>query len=155
MHLFPILLLLFSLTSTNTLAQESGSFSLFNKLQELGINLGQKNTQELLPPDEAFKISLEVRDAETLIAKFIPAKDYYLYRDKIAFEPQETEAFIEKVTLPKGKMKEDLTFGYVEVYYEPFQAIISLKRKAATTEQPLKLAATYQGCNEPIGVCYA
>ncbi len=155
MHLFPILLLLFSLTSTNALAQESGSFSLFNKLQELGINLGQKNTQELLPPDEAFKISLEVRDAKTLIAKFTPAKDYYLYRDKIAFEPQETEAFIEKVTLPKGKMKEDLTFGYVEVYYEPFQAIISLKREAATTEQPLKLSATYQGCNEPIGVCYA
>ncbi len=154
MHLFSIFLLLLSLTSSPVVAQEGG-FSLFSKLQELGINLGQHNPQELLPPDEAFKISVDVRDANTLIAKFTPAKNYYLYRDKIAFEPQDSGTFIEKITLPKGKMKEDLTFGYVEVYYEPFQAIISLKREAPAPEQPLTLAATYQGCNEPVGVCYA
>ena len=85
MHLFSIFLLLFSLTSTPAAAQENG-FSLFSKLQELGINLGQQNQQELLPPDEAFKMSVDVRDENTLIAKFIPAKNYYLYRDKIAFE---------------------------------------------------------------------
>ena len=155
MHLFSTLLLLFSLTSTNAVAQESSSFSLFSTLQELGINLGQKNPQELLPPDEAFKMSLEVRDGKTLIAQFTPAKNYYLYRDKIAFEPKETDVFIEKVTLPAGKMKEDLTFGHVEVYYEPIQAVISLKREASSSEQPLALTATYQGCNEPVGVCYA
>lgn len=154
MHLFPILLLLFSLASTPAVAQENG-FSLFSKLQELGINLGQQNQQELLPPDEAFKMSVDVRDANTLIAKFTPAKNYYLYRDKIAFEPHEPGIFIEKVTLPKGKMKEDLTFGHVEVFYEPFQAIISLRREAPAPEQNLALAATYQGCNEPVGVCYA
>lgn len=154
MHLFPILLLLLSFTSSPAVAQEGG-FSLFSKLQELGINLGQHNQQELLPPDEAFKISVDVRDANTLIAKFTPAKNYYLYRDKIAFEPHDSGTFIEKITLPKGKMKEDLTFGYVEVYYEPFQAIIALKREVPAPEQPLTLAATYQGCNEPVGVCYA
>lgn len=157
MRLFPILFLIFSVTSTPVVAQESGSFNLFSKLQELGITLGQQNTQELLPPDEAFKISVEVRDANTLVAQFTPAKNYYLYRDKIAFEPQESGIFIEKIALPAGKMKEDLTFGYVEVYYESFQAIISLKREqsAKEKEQPLTLAASYQGCNEPIGVCYA
>ena len=154
MHLFPIFLLLFSLTSTPAAAQENG-FSLFSKLQELGINLGQQNQQELLPPDEAFKMSVDVRDENTLIAKFIPAKNYYLYRDKIAFEPHEPGIFIEKITLPKGKMKEDLTFGHVEVFYEPFQAIISLRREAPAPEQTLTLATTYQGCNEPVGVCYA
>jgi thioredoxin:protein disulfide reductase len=154
MHLFSILLLLFSLTSLPVAAQDGG-FSLFSKLQELGINLGQQNQQELLPPDEAFKMSVDVRDANTLIAKFTPAKNYYLYRDKIAFEPHEAGTFIEKITLPKGKMKEDLTFGHVEVFYEPFQAIISLRREAPAPEQILTLAATYQGCNEPIGVCYA
>ncbi|MDR4519045.1 MAG: protein-disulfide reductase DsbD [Nitrosomonas sp.] len=154
MHLFPIFLLLFSLTSTPAAAQENG-FSLFSKLQELGINLGQQNQQELLPPDEAFKMSVDVRDENTLIAKFTPAKNYYLYRDKIAFEPHEPGIFIEKITLPKGKMKEDLTFGHVEVFYEPFQAIISLRRGAPAPEQILTLAATYQGCNEPVGVCYA
>lgn len=62
---------------------------------------------------------------------------------------------IEKVTLPVGKMKEDQTFGQTEVYYSPVQAIISLKREDPASEQPLTLAATYQGCNEPVGVCYA
>ncbi|MDR4514004.1 protein-disulfide reductase DsbD [Nitrosomonas sp.] len=156
MRLFPILILLFSLASPNAVAQESGSFgSLFSKLQELGINLGQSNQQELLPPDEAFRMTLEVRDANTLIAKLAPAKNYYVYRDKIAFEPQSTDTLIEKVSLPKGKMKEDLTFGYVEVYYEPVQAVISLKRPEKSAAESLLLTATYQGCNEPVGVCYA
>ena len=154
MHLFPFFLLLFTLISTPAAAQEGG-FSLFSKLQELGISLGQQNQEELLPPDEAFKVSVNVRDANTLIAQFTPAKNYYLYRDKIAFEPHESGTFIEKVALPKGKMKEDLTFGYVEVFYEPFEAVISLKRELSETEQPLTLATSYQGCNEPIGVCYA
>ncbi len=155
MRLMQYLLLLFCLISTNASAQEGGSFSLFSKLQDLGINLGQQNQQALLPPDEAFKMTIEVRDANTLIANFEPAKDYYLYRDKIAFEPNDSETFIEKITLPQGKMKDDQTFGETEVYYKPFQAIISLKREISDTQQSLNLAATYQGCNEPIGVCYA
>src|SRR5690606_22138063 len=32
--------------------------------------------------------------------------------------------------------------------------IISLRRDGAATNE-LTLAATYQGCNEPVGVCYA
>ncbi len=155
MRLFQYLLLIICLASTPISAQESGSFSLFSKLQELGINLGQSNPQELLPPDEAFKISVEVRDGNTLIANLTPAKDYYLYRDKITFEPKQPGMVIEKVTLPPGKMKEDQTFGQTEVYYSPIQAIISLKREDPASEQPLTLTATYQGCNEPVGVCYA
>ena len=155
MRLFQFLLLIVCLTSTPISAQESGSFNLFSKLQGLGINLGQSNPQELLPPDEAFKISVEVRDGNTLIANLTPAKDYYLYRDKITFEPKQPGMVIEKVTLPPGKMKEDQTFGQTEVYYSPIQAIISLKREDPASEQPLTLAASYQGCNEPVGVCYA
>ena len=155
MRIIQFLLLMLCFTSVNLSAQENGSFSLFQKLQGLGINLGQSNPQELLPPDEAFKISLEVRDGNTVIANLMPAKDYYLYRDKIAFEPQQADTVIEKITLPAGKMKDDQTFGQTEVYYSPIQAIISLKRENAGNEQPLTLAASYQGCNEPVGVCYA
>ncbi len=155
MRLFQFLLLIVCLTNTPISAQESGSFNLFSKLQGLGINLGQSNPQELLPPDEAFKISVEVLDGNTLIANLTPAKDYYLYRDKITFEPKQPGMVIEKVTLPPGKMKEDQTFGQTEVYYNPIQAIISLKREDPASEQPLILAASYQGCNEPVGVCYA
>ena len=145
MRLFQFLLLIICLTSANVSAQESGSFSLFSKLQELGIHLGQSNPQELLPPDEAFKISVEVRDGHTLIANLTPAKDYYLYRDKIAFEAEQDGVVIEKITLQPGKMKEDMTFGQTEVYYSPIQAVISLKREDSTNKQSLALEATYQG----------
>lgn len=155
MRLIQFLILLICLTSANVSAQESSSFNLFSKLQEMGISLGQSNQQELLPPDQAFKLSVEVRDAHTLIAHFTPAKNYYLYRDKVAFEPKDTDIVIERIALPPGKMQDDLTFGKTEVYYQPFQAIISLKREISETDEPLTLAATYQGCNEPIGVCYA
>ncbi|TXI20937.1 MAG: protein-disulfide reductase DsbD [Nitrosomonas sp.] len=155
MRIIQYLLLMLCLTVVNASAQESGSFSLLHKLQGLGINLGQSNQQELLPPDEAFKISLEVRDGNTVIANLTPAKDYYLYRDKIAFEPKQNGATIDKITLPQGKMKDDQTFGQMEVYYNPVQAVISLKREDSASELPLTLSATYQGCNEPVGVCYA
>lgn len=155
MRSIQFLLLILCLASTQVHAEEGSSFSLFQKLQGLGIKLGQSNPQELLPPDEAFKLSVEVRDGNTLIASLTPAKDYYLYRDKIVFEPKQDGMVIEKITLPPGKMKEDATFGQTEVYYSPVQAIISLKRGDSASEQPLTLAATYQGCNEPVGVCYA
>ncbi len=155
MRLIQFLLLIVCLSCPQAFAQEGGSFSLFQKLQGLGINLGQSNPQELLPPDEAFKISVEVRDGNTLIANLTPAKDYYLYRDKIVFEPKQEGMVIEKVMLPSGKMKEDMTFGNTEVYYSPIQAVISLTRTNPASEQPLTLEATYQGCNEPVGVCYA
>lgn len=96
MRLFQYLLLILCLASANVFAQESGSFNLFSKLQGLGINLGQSNQQELLPPDEAFKLSVEVRDGNTLIANLTPAKDYYLYRDKIVFESKQSGMVIEK-----------------------------------------------------------
>lgn len=155
MRLIPYFLLLFCLTSTPVSAEEGRAFSLLDGLQKLGINLGQQDQQTLLPPDEAFKLSITVRDAQTLIASFEPAKDYYIYRDKVAFEPKDSTTPIKKMVLPQGKMKDDLTFGQTEVYYQPFQAILSLDRAIPAEEQSLTLTATYQGCNEPIGVCYA
>lgn len=141
------------LFSPYTLAEENQSGGLMSILQKLGMSTDQTD-QELLPPDEAFKLKLEVRDEHTLVAHLTPAKDYYLYRDKIAFESKSAGIHIEQVSLPTGKMKDDLLFGYTEVYYQPLEAIITLRREASAPKE-LALSATYQGCNEPIGVCYA
>ena len=153
MRLPRYLLLLLCAVSINVFAEEGKSFNLLSGLQQLGVNLSQ-NEEELLPPDQAFKLTVRVRDANTLVADFVPAKNYYFYRDKIVLKSQNSEIFIEKISLPQGEMKSDLTFGQVEVFHKPFQAVISLKRAVSATNQ-LTLAATYQGCNEPIGVCYA
>lgn len=150
---FILILLSLCLISTHVLAEESRSGGLMSILQRLGMNTDQAE-QELLPPDEAFKLSLEVRDDHTLVAHLTPAKDYYLYRDKIAFESKSEGIHIEQVTLPSGKMKDDQLFGKTEVYYQPLEAVITLRRDKPVPEQ-LSLSASYQGCNEPIGVCYA
>ena len=147
-------LLLLCFFSVNIFAEERKAFDFLSGLQQLGANFDQTE-QELLPPDQAFKLTVRVRDENTLVAQFEPAKDYYLYRDKVAFKPQNSETSIEKISLPKGAVKSDLTFGQVEVFHKPFEAVISLKREASSTNNKLTLVATYQGCNEPIGVCYA
>ena len=153
MHLIRFFLLLFCVTSINAFAEKEKSSGILSELKQLGTNFIQ-NEQELLPPDQAFKLTVKVRSADTLIAEFEPTKNYYLYKDKIAFKPESNGTLIEKISLPQGKMKNDPTFGKTEVYYKPFQAVISLKREVSASNQ-LTLAATYQGCNEPIGVCYA
>lgn len=150
---FILILLSLCLISTHTMAEESQAGGLMSILQRLGMSTDQTE-QELLPPDEAFKLSLEVQDDHTLIARLAPARDYYLYRDKIAFESKSEGIHIEQVTLPSGKMKNDQLFGNTEVYYQPLEAVITLRRESSAPEQ-LSLSATYQGCNEPIGVCYA
>ncbi|MEE8327393.1 MAG: protein-disulfide reductase DsbD [Nitrosomonadaceae bacterium] len=153
MYLTRIFLLLFCVTSINAFAEKEKSSGILSELKQIGTNFIQ-NEQELLPPDQAFKLTVKVRSADTLIAEFEPTKNYYLYKDKIAFKPESKGTLIEKISLPQGKMKNDPTFGKTEVYYKPFQAVISLKREISASNQ-LTLAATYQGCNEPIGVCYA
>ena len=153
MHLIRFFLLLCCITSINAFAQEEKPSGILSGLKQLGASLTQ-DEQELLPPDQAFKLTIKVRSAHTLIAEFEPAKNYYLYKDKITFNPKSAGTLIEKISLPQGKMKNDPTFGQTEVYYKPFQAVISLKREISAATQ-LSIAATYQGCNEPIGVCYA
>lgn len=152
-RLIRYILLLLCFFGMNAFAEEKASSGFLSGLKQLGANFDQ-DEQELLPPDQAFKLTVRVRDENTLVAQFEPAKNYYLYRDKVAFKPQDAETSIEKISLPQGTVKSDLTFGQVEVFHKSFEAVISLKRGAASTNK-LTLVATYQGCNEPIGVCYA
>lgn len=117
--------------------------------------LGARPTDaELLPPDQAFTLAVRVRDANTLAATLTPAENYYLYRDRITFSVADPPSVtIEKISLPKGEPKADPTFGTVEVYHRAIEAVISL-RHAQPGVGELALRASYQGCNEPLGVCY-
>ena len=160
MRLIRYFLLLLVFLGPNAFAEGKGSYGFLSELQQrLGSSLDQTE-QELLPPDQAFKMTVRVQDENTLIAQFTPAKDYYLYRDKVAFKPKETGesarsgTSIENISIPPGTPKSDVTFGQVEVFHKPFETRIALKRGTSASEK-LTLVATYQGCNEPIGVCYA
>ena len=116
--------------------------------------IGSSNRQaRLLEPDDAFQIAVRANDANTLVATLTPAADYYIYRDRISFQiVQPPTVAVAGVTMPKGKPKADPTFGTVEVFHQPFDAVVALRRSG--TEDSVQLRASYQGCNEPLGVCY-
>ncbi|MBU0588340.1 MAG: protein-disulfide reductase DsbD [Gammaproteobacteria bacterium] len=110
--------------------------------------------QELLPPELAFKMTMRAQGPTTLVADLTPAHQYYLYRDRISFKIVEpSTVVISGVSFPEGEPKADPTFGTVVVYHKPFQATLSLKHESDQAKL-VQLRATYQGCNEPLGVCY-
>ncbi|MEP7057261.1 MAG: protein-disulfide reductase DsbD [Caldimonas sp.] len=109
---------------------------------------------DLLPPDEAYKLSIRAQSVDTLVATLTPADGYYLYRDRIKFVVEDPPGVtVDSVSLPRGEMKEDATFGKTEVYHRPVDAVIRLA-PGSTRAASVRLHATYQGCNEPLGVCY-
>src|SRR5688500_19365840 len=112
MRLSRYFFLLLFFCSVSVFAQERQSSGFLSGLKQLGASFDQTE-QELLPPDQAFKLTVKVRDANTLVAQFEPAKDYYLYKDKVAFKPKYTGTSVEKISLPQGTVKSDLTFGQV------------------------------------------
>lgn len=108
---------------------------------------------ELLPPEQAFRVTLRAVDENHLIASFVPAKGYYLYRERLSFKVLEPQGMqVADVSMPDGKIKDDPTFGRVEVYTAPFDVRIQLAREAQTSNSG-RLFYGYQGCAES-GVCY-
>ncbi|HZW26739.1 MAG TPA: protein-disulfide reductase DsbD N-terminal domain-containing protein, partial [Gallionella sp.] len=115
-------------------------------------SLGGAKQPAFLPPDQAFSLQVTVRDADTLQANFNLAEGYYLYRDKIAFTSKDVGVKIKAVSLPRGEMKQDPSFGEVEVFHRSFQAEIELERVAKGAAS-IALDAAYMGCSEQ-GLCY-
>ena len=108
---------------------------------------------ELLPPEQAFRVNLRAVDENHLIASFVPAQGYYLYRERLQFKVLEPQGMkVADVSMPDGKIKDDPTFGKVEVYTAPFDVRIQLARDAETPNSG-RLFYGYQGCAES-GVCY-
>jgi thiol:disulfide interchange protein len=108
---------------------------------------------ELIEPEQAFKLKVAVKSANTLAAELIPAKGYYLYKDKVRFTIKNPAGItIKAVTLPPGDIKTDQIFGRTEVYRTPVRVEIALNRTTKTNA--VTLAASYQGCHEKAGVCY-
>ncbi len=127
------------------------SLSALAGLRRLG---GDTGMPKILPPDEAFKARAVIKDAQTLVVDYSLAPDTYLYRDKLKFvvtAPGDVKAG--KIVTPQADVKEDPNFGRTEVYHHDFAAAVPLSRALRAGEK-LVVEATYQGCNEAIGICY-
>ena len=104
-----------------------------------------------LKPDQAFVLTAESESADRVTLRWQIAKDYYLYRDKVAVATASPDAKLGAPVLPPGKTKHDEYFGEQVVYYDELVANVPVSRRSGLTELPLEV--TYQGCAEA-GLCY-
>ncbi|MGH8478160.1 MAG: protein-disulfide reductase DsbD [Gammaproteobacteria bacterium] len=113
--------------------------------------------REFLHPDQAFTLSVEAQDPQTLLARFAIEDGYYLYKDKFGFESQDARVALANVELPAGKFKEDPEFGRVEVYTDDTAVRIPLLPGPGVGRpgegRSFDLGVAYQGCAED-GICY-
>jgi len=113
----------------------------------------KQKTQALLPDHEAFIESVYL-DKANLVVSWQVADDYYMYRDQFAVVPITPGLQFGKANYPDGVVEEDPEFGSVVVYFNRIEyklPIASLPANGDTLEFELKA----QGCNKPVGVCYA
>jgi thiol:disulfide interchange protein DsbD len=113
---------------------------------------GEEVGDELLEPDQAFKLNVSVKDASTVLAQWDIANGYYLYRDKTTFQLETPGYRLDVVDIPAGQLKHDNFFGNVEIFRGNVQVAISVLR-APDAPDTMTFTATSQGCAD-IGVCY-
>ena len=103
--------------------------------------------EDLLPPDQAFRMTAERIDAQTAEVRFEIAPGYYLYRNKFKFASAPGKPIEAAASFPEGDLHEDNFFGKQTVYHRN----VVIRIPAADIAQ---IIVTAQGCSEKFAVCY-
>ena len=110
------------------------------------------HAESLLHPAIAFKPSARPLDGETVEVRFEIANGYSLYRNNFRFSAQPSTVALGTPILPRGKEKQDDTFGKVETYYKEALIRLPIERNSSGS-LPVTLNVISQGCAD-LGVCY-
>lgn len=110
---------------------------------------GQANEDELLPPEQAFDLSVDYVPDDKITLNWSIAEGYYLYQEKLKLDIDGQSIDYKSLTLPQGEIINDPLFGEVTIYKNSLAFQLPAAGKAASS-----LSVTYQGCYEPIGICY-
>ncbi len=106
---------------------------------------------ELLDPEKAFEFSARVVGPDAIEVRYVIAKGYYLYRDKLRFTLEPAALSGGSAQLPPGQLKKDEFFGETTVYRDEVR--IRLPVNAGSGIDRAVLTAVSQGCAD-VGVCY-
>jgi len=106
---------------------------------------------ELLEPEKAFVFNARVVAPDAIEVRYVIAKGYYLYRDKLRFTLEPATAAQGEPNLPPGIVKKDEFFGEVAVYRDEVRITLPVAPGAAGGR--VVLTAVSQGCAD-VGVCY-
>lgn len=110
-------------------------------------------TADLLPDDQAFKVSAFAEEG-VIHVNWSIAQDYYMYREQFSISSTTPGVEIGEIKAPKGLIEQDPEFGEVEVYFFNAELTAPITANAAIPNQ-VELVLRGQGCNKPVGVCYA
>jgi len=105
--------------------------------------------KDLLDPNDAFRLSVQAVDRDTLEIRYRIAKGYYMYREKFAFAAATPDAAFGTPVFPAGTPKQDEFFGRVETY----RGDIAIRVPVTAAGKELAFDITSQGCAD-VGVCY-
>ncbi len=108
---------------------------------------------DLLEPDKAFALDAPVISADRITLNWKIAHGYYLYQNKFTFELKNSAHGLEKPDMPAAIQKQDEFFGLVGIYEKSVSIELPLIRNGLDAEDAI-LKVVFQGCNDPIGVCY-
>ena len=108
----------------------------------------------ILDPDQAFRLTAKPVDRASVRFTWVVEEGYYLYRDKFSFVSLTDDVSIDKAALriPPGKLKQDESFGEVEVNTGLIVVDAPLDPANAGISDAL-FQVGYQGCKEG-SVCY-
>jgi thioredoxin:protein disulfide reductase len=115
--------------------------------------LGGQNQDDLMTVDQAFQVEAIATAPDRIDVIFRVNKCCYLYRERMKFEIEAGQpASLGAPDMPAGTPKTD-DLGDHHVFHENVTVRLPVQRgsKGAFT-LPVKVG--YQGCNEPIGLCY-
>ena len=113
-------------------------------------SLSTATEPQLLPPDEAFKVTAAINKNQVELS-FQIAEGYYLYQHRFAANSQTATISLGEIIFPEGKAKYDEAFGDVIIYRN--KALLPVPIINPKNETTLKLQVKYQVCAD-IGVCY-
>ena len=114
------------------------------------LDLAAANTDNLLEPEKAFRISARALDAGNAEVSFAIAEGYYMYRERFRFAVDAGSAGkLGTPQFPTGTRKKDEFFGDVETYRKQ----VTIRLPLENWQGPLHLTVTSQGCAD-VGVCY-
>lgn len=123
-------------------------FGLLAIFAQAGLALDSK---DLLPPEQAFKLSASADSRDKVQLVWEIADGYHLYREKFKFQSQTETIQLGQTEMPEGSIEHDPIFGDVVVYRNLVKVGLPLLNK--NNELQIKLLVKYQGCAD-IGVCY-
>ncbi len=126
------------------------NFNLIALLFMLFSTLAMANEEELLPPEQAFALSTALTSDNQIDLNWNIADGYYLYKQKLKLDLNGQVIDYSELELPEGSPIEDPLFGLVNIYKN--QLKFSVTNPNTTLSANLKV--NYQGCYEPLGICY-